>query len=145
MYHEDDVIGATTCLQGKERHTASETLSMGPTSGSTITDMTPLKCQSWYPYQLIYLGFYVTFNTVQVISHRVIVLWAEETSTYSWSRFCTANCRPSVSNYHLSHRPQKWEVCVLQLHHHGPRLLKYKNLEERSLSTRNFSINEIME
>ena len=50
----------------------------------------------------IYLGFYVTFNTVQVISGRV-VLWAEETSTYSWSRFCTVNCRASVSNYQLSH------------------------------------------
>ena len=48
----------------------------------------------------IYLGFYVTFNTVQVIS-QPIVLWAEETSRYSWSRFCTVNCRPSVSNYQV--------------------------------------------
>ena len=23
-------------------------------------------------------------------------MWAEETSTYSWSRFCTVNCQPSV-------------------------------------------------
>ena len=38
----------------------------------------------------ILFGFYITFNTVQVISRRV-VLWAEETSTYSWSRFCTVN------------------------------------------------------
>ena len=52
MYYEDDVISATTCLQGKESHTASETPSMGPTSGRTIADMTRLKCQSWYPYQL---------------------------------------------------------------------------------------------
>ena len=28
-----------------------------------------------------------------------VVLCAEETSTYSWSRFCTVNCRPLVSNY----------------------------------------------
>ena len=28
---------------------------------------------------------------------------AEETSTYSSSRFCTVNCRPTASNYHLSH------------------------------------------
>ena len=49
-----------------------------------------------------YLSFSVAFNTVQVISRRV-VLWAEETSTYSWSRFCTANCRLSVNNYQLSH------------------------------------------
>ena len=40
----------------------------------------------------IYLGFYVAFNTVQVISRRVVGR-AEETSTYSWSRFCTVNCR----------------------------------------------------
>ena len=38
----------------------------------------------------IYLWFHVTFNTVQVISQWV-VLWAEETSTYSWSGFCTVN------------------------------------------------------
>ena len=50
----------------------------------------------------IYLEFYIAFNSVQVISRRV-VLWAEETSTYSWSRFCTVNCRPTASNYQLSH------------------------------------------
>ena len=50
----------------------------------------------------IYLGFNIAFNTVWVISRRV-VLWAEETSTYSWSGFCTVNCRPPVSNYQLSH------------------------------------------
>ena len=47
-------------------------------------------------------GFYVTFNTVQVISRRVVGR-AEETSTYSWSRFCTVNCQPTESNYQLSH------------------------------------------
>ena len=50
----------------------------------------------------IYLGFYVTFNTVQVIS-RWVVGRAEETSTYSSSGFCTVNCRPTASNYQLSH------------------------------------------
>ena len=50
----------------------------------------------------IYSIIYVAFNTVQVISQQV-VLWAAETSTYSWSRFCTVNCRPLVSNYELSH------------------------------------------
>ena len=39
----------------------------------------------------ISLGFYVTFNTVQIISQWVVTR-AEETSTYSWSRFCTVNC-----------------------------------------------------
>ena len=48
------------------------------------------------------MGFYVAFNTVQVIS-RWVVGRAKETSTYSSSGFCTVNCRPTASNYHLSH------------------------------------------
>ena len=39
----------------------------------------------------IYLGFYVTFSTVQVISRRVVGR-AEETSTYSSLGFRTVNC-----------------------------------------------------
>ena len=50
----------------------------------------------------IYLGFYVAFNTVQVISRRVVGR-AEETSTYSLLGFCTVNCRPTARNYQLSH------------------------------------------
>ena len=50
----------------------------------------------------IYLGFYVAFNTVQVISRRVVGR-AEETSTYSSLGFCTVNSRPMASNYQLSH------------------------------------------
>ena len=52
----------------------------------------------------IYLGFYVAFNTVQVISRRVVGR-AEETGTYSSLGFCTVNCRPTASNYmyQLSH------------------------------------------
>ena len=50
----------------------------------------------------VYLGFYVAFNTVQVISRRVVGR-AEETSTYSSLGFCTVNCRPKASNYQLSH------------------------------------------
>ena len=41
--------------------------------------------------EFIYLGFYVAFNTVQVLS-RWVVGRAEETSTYSSSGFCTVNC-----------------------------------------------------
>ena len=48
------------------------------------------------------LGFYVAFNTAQVIS-RWVVGRAEETSTYSSLGFCTVNCRPTASNYQLSH------------------------------------------
>ena len=51
---------------------------------------------------IVYLGFYVAFNTVQVISRRVVGR-AEETSTYSSLGFCTVNCRPMASNYQLSH------------------------------------------
>ena len=50
----------------------------------------------------IYLGFYIAFNTVRVISRRVVGR-AEETSTYSSSEFCTVNCQPTASNYQLSH------------------------------------------
>ena len=53
-------------------------------------------------YLFIYLGFYVAFNTVQVIS-RWVVGRAEETSTYSSLGLCTVNCRPTASNYQLSH------------------------------------------
>ena len=56
---------------------------------------------------IIYLGFYVAFNTVQVISRRVVGR-AEETSTYSSLGLCTVNCRPTASNYQLSHlRPSR--------------------------------------
>ena len=57
----------------------------------------------------IYLGFYVAFNTVQVISRQVVGR-AEETSTYSSSGFCTVNCRPTASNYQLSHLRPCWEL-----------------------------------
>ena len=50
----------------------------------------------------IYVGFYVAFNTVQVIS-RWVVGRAEETSTYSSLGFCTVNCQPTTSNYQLHH------------------------------------------
>ena len=53
-------------------------------------------------YLFIYFWFYVAFNTVQVISRRVVGR-AEETSTYSSLGFCTVNCRPTASNYQLSH------------------------------------------
>ena len=52
--------------------------------------------------QMFVWGFYVAFNTVQVISWRVVGR-AEETSTYSSLGFCTVNCRPTASNYQLSH------------------------------------------
>ena len=30
--------------------------------------------------------------------------------TYSWSRFCTVNCRPLASNYQLSHLRLGWDL-----------------------------------
>ena len=56
----------------------------------------------------IYLGFYVAFNTVHVISRQVVGR-AEETSTYSWSRFCTVKCLPTANNYQLFHLRQSRE------------------------------------
>ena len=49
----------------------------------------------WWPHLvclfLFIWGFYIAFNTVQVISRRVVGR-AEETSTYSSLGFCTVNC-----------------------------------------------------
>ena len=81
--------------------------------------------------RFIYLGFYVAFNTVQVISRRVVGR-AEETSTFSSSGFCTVNCRPTASNYQLSHlRPcrepnpgLRGGRRVLPLCHHSPLLME---------------------
>ena len=82
----------------------------------------------YFIYLFIYLGFYVAFNTVQVISQWVVGR-AEETSTYSSLGFCSVNCGPTASNYQLSHLrpcqgiepwPQKWEARVLPLCHRGP-------------------------
>ena len=42
-------------------------------------------------YYIYLFGVLKHFHTVQVIS-QWLVLWAEETSTYSWSKFCTVNC-----------------------------------------------------
>ena len=41
--------------------------------------------------QFIYLGFNVAFQRIVQVISQWVVLWAEETSTYSWSRFCTVN------------------------------------------------------
>ena len=61
----------------------------------------------WNIGAFIYLVFSVAFNTVQVISRRVVGR-AEETSTYSLLGFCTVNCRPTASNYQLSHLRPCW-------------------------------------
>ena len=75
--------------------------------------MTTMQSEFWPRCNLlntslfVYLGFYVAFNTVQVISRRVVGR-AEETSTYSSLGLCTVNCRPTASNYQLSHlRPSR--------------------------------------
>ena len=63
-----------------------------------------------------------SFNTVQVISRRVVGR-AEETSTYSSSRICTVNCRPTFpleAMTGIEPWPQRWEARVLPLCHHGP-------------------------
>ena len=52
------------------------------------------QCDIMFIYLFTYLGFYVAFNTVQVIPRRVLGR-AEETSTYSSLGFCTVNCRPN--------------------------------------------------
>ena len=54
------------------------------------------------PFNLDLFICFIYFNTVQIISRRVVGR-AEETSTYSSLGFCTVNCRPTASNYQLSH------------------------------------------
>ena len=85
-----------------------QTVTSLSSSSSSLSDSSGM-CDCTYNQQdqnifnlFIYLGFYVTFNTVQVISRRVVGR-AEETSTYSLLGFCTVNCRPTASNYQLSH------------------------------------------
>ena len=55
-----------------------------------------------FDFYFIYLGFYVAFNTVEVISQWVVGR-AEETSTYRSLGFCTVKCWPTASNYQLCH------------------------------------------
>ena len=42
-----------------------------------------------------------------------VVLWVEKTSTYSWSRCHTINCRPSASDYQLSNMRLGQPTCPL--------------------------------
>ena len=63
---------------------------------------------------LFILGICVVFSTVQVISRRG-GLWPEKTGAYSWSRFCTVNCRLSVSNYQLSRIRSGFERPTLEV------------------------------
>ena len=99
--------------------------------------------KQWEFILFIYLGFYVDFNTVQVIS-REVVGRAEETGTFSWSRFCTVNCRPTASSYQLSHLRSGREPNpdlrgrrrVLPLCHRGPykQWESHVNLNKHSVS-----------
>ena len=65
-------------------------------------------------YILLYiLDFNITFITVKVIS-REVVLWAEESSTYCWSRFNTVKCGPHTSEagVRFPARPQVGKLVV---------------------------------
>ena len=55
-------------------------------------------------YTFIYLVFYITPSTLSVILWQVVGR-PEETSTYSWSRFCTAKL---PSDGKLSHKRLSW-------------------------------------
>ena len=79
-------------------------------------------------YLFVYLGFYVAFNTVQVISRRVVGR-AEETSTYSslgllYCKLPTNGKQlpafPLTAMTGIEPRPQRWEARVLPLCHRGP-------------------------
>ena len=57
----------------------------------------------------IFIWVFTSLSTLQVISWQAVGM-EEETSTYSWSRLCTVNCRPMASNYQLSHLRLGWET-----------------------------------
>ena len=72
--------------------TMGSTHSLSPAWPGRAGYMTSLVSQVTHQRNFfIYSRFYVAFNTVQVISQQAVER-AEETSTYSWSRFCTVNC-----------------------------------------------------
>ena len=80
---------------------------------SILVDLMYILCYSIKDYVLHGLTllccrwFIYLFGVLQVISRRVLGR-AEETSTYSSLGFCTVNCRPTASNYQLSHlRPSQ--------------------------------------
>ena len=118
----DQITSASTKRSGKESWNTEEILNLLKMVNkqthktleqidSTLSVLTPDLKKYWCLwmevfmnlfYLFIYLGFYIAFNTVQVISRRVVG-GAEETSTYSLLGFCTVNCRPTASNYQLSH------------------------------------------
>ena len=99
-----------SCLETRKR--MKKVISMS----ASLTELVPV---SKSVNLFIYLGFYRTFNTVQVIS-RWEIGRAEETSTYSWSRFCTVNCTPLEVAPGTKPRSQRWEARVLPLCHRGP-------------------------
>ena len=94
-----------TSMLPSQNHTGTGPLAFttcGSLANTEVTDWLDAKRTSPLDDWFVYLGFYVAFNTVQVISRQVV--WrAEETSTYSSLGFCTVNCRPTASNYQLSH------------------------------------------
>ena len=75
----------------------------------------------------IYLGFYIAFNTVQVISGRVVGR-AEETSTqFVRALYCKLPTKgkqlpafPLEAMMGIEPRPQRLEARVLPLCHRGP-------------------------
>ena len=51
----------------------------------------------------LFIWGFTSLSTLYRSYHRRVVGRAEETSTYSSLGFCTVNCRPTASNYQLSH------------------------------------------
>ena len=58
-------------------------------------------CRQFASSLILFFGFNASFETAWVISGK-LVLWADKTSSHSWSSFCTVNCRPAIGNYQLS-------------------------------------------
>ena len=77
----------------------------------------------------IYLGFYVAFNTVQVISQRVVGRAEDQYIQFVRVLYCKLPTNgkqlpafPLEAVPGTKPRPQRWEVRVLPLCHRGPKI-----------------------
>ena len=80
-------------------------------------------------YSFVYLGFSITFNTVQVISHITTGSFVGRGNLYI-QLVKVLYCKlPTISEqlptfphkvWALNHQPQSWETSVLPLCHHSP-------------------------
>ena len=65
-----------------------------------------LKSGNQFYFLYLFIWVLTSFSTHCIGHIMPVVLRAEETSTYSWTRFCTVNYQQTASNDQLSHLGQ---------------------------------------